>query len=116
MTYYFSFRFSDTPSRDRAVHRLRDVGAHAGRTPVILVRAGEIEGVVAKAAAIDHAVLPRLKLARVEPVVRPVLAEPLGAQIDRHAERQDVVHAAEIDRDVLGQAVQRAEPSWLREV
>src|SRR5205085_9138118 len=88
------------PLHDRASHRLRDIGAHARRAPVILVRAGETKGVIAEAAAIDHAVLCRRELARVVPVMRPVLAQALRTEIDCHAERQDTVDTAEINRDV----------------
>ena len=100
----------------RAGHRLRDAGAHAWRAAVILVRAGEIEIIVPETGAVDHAVLRRREPTRVESVVRPVLAETLCAQIDRHAQRQDAIGRTEVDRDPVGQSVEVAEAAGLGEL
>src|ERR1051326_6944593 len=85
---------------NRGGHRLRDVGAHAGRAPVILVRCLKIIRVVAKSGAIEHMVQRQRKPHRIMPAARPVLAEPLGSEINQLADFQHQIGITEIDRDM----------------
>src|SRR6516225_1431410 len=98
-------------------HRLYDIVANGRRTPVILMRAGEVERVIILVVgAIDQAVPCRRKLRRVAAIIRPVLPQALGAEIYSRSHPKNMVGLAVIDREAPRQPRQTAEPAWGRKV
>src|SRR3954454_16936804 len=99
-----------------ASHYTRDIGAYARRASVILMRAGEIEGVIAEPATVHHPVLRGREPGRVGSIVGALLAQALRTEIDRHADGEDGVDCAEIDRDPGCEPMQGTQPARLGKV